>query len=719
MMKSFFVLLKLLIAFLVLAALVECHPEKPKLLPTVTVSSVANITDNSASTGGEVTDDGGDQVSGRGICWSSSNSEPSTADSKTSDGTGKGIFLSSLKGLSPGISYHLRAYATNSVGTAYSGSNTFKTLSAAPILTTSDLNSISSTSFNSGGNISADGGDQVTSRGVCWSINQNPTIADNKTTDGAGTGSFTSSVAGLSPGITYYVRAYAINSIGIGYGNQLSTRTSAVMPTITTTLATSITSVSATGGGNVTSDGGGAVTARGVCWSSVNTLPTISDSKTSDGTGTGNFTSTISGLTASTTYYVRAYATNMAGTAYGSQITVTTLVPQLPMLATSTVTSVTTNSAVSGGSISFDGGAAVTVRGICWSSSPSPTTSLSSKTSDGSGLGAYPSSILGLSPGKTYYVRAYAMNSAGTAYGNEVVFTAKPELPIVTTNMVTEIAPFSAITGGNVTYDGGAAETLRGVCWSTAAMPTTALSTKTSDGAGAGTFTSFLTSLSSGTTYYLRAYAVNSAGTAYGNQVNFTTDVVDADGNSYKAVVIGTQIWMEKNLMTTRFSDLSAIPLVTDSVAWRNLSASAYCWYNNDAGTYKSTYGALYDYYSVKTGKLCPTGWHVPSDAEWTSLTDFLGGGNVAGGKLKETGTSHWYPPNEGATNLSGFTAMPGGRRMWTGEFGAVEYIGSWWSTTDNSVPGAYFWSAHQLYTGFGREGQQQNCGFSVRCLKD
>lgn len=718
-MKSLFDLSVVLITGLLLIILISCKPEKPKVLPSVTVSSVTNITDNSAKAGGEVTDDGGDPSTAGGVCWSSVNSLPTIADSKSVDGTGKGIFTSTLSGLSSGTSYNLRAYAKNSVGTAYSGLSVFKTIALAPVLTTTDFSSVTSVSFHSGGNISGDGGDPVTARGVCWSINQNPTVADNKTTDGTGTGNFTSSVTGLSPGVTYYVRAYAINSIGTAYGNQLSARTSAALPTLTTTLATSITPVSAASGGNVTSDGGGAVTAKGVCWSSVYSLPTVSDNKTSDGTGTGTFTGSITGLTASTTYYVRAYATNIAGTAYGTLITFTTLAPQLPAITTSTVTSVTTISAASGGTISFDGGAAVTVRGICWSSTPAPTTALSTKTSDGSGSGTYTSSISGLSPGKTYYVRAYAVNSAGTAYGNEVIFAAKAELPIVTTNPVTEITAFSAIAGGNVTYDGGATETVRGVCWSTAVMPTTALSTKTSDGTGAGTFTSYLTGLSFGTTYYVRAYAVNSAGTAYGDQVSFITDVIDADGNSYKTVVIGTQVWMGKNLMTTRYNDYTAIPMVSDATVWSNSSTPAYCWYNNDAATYKSVYGALYNWYTVKTGKLCPTGWHVPSNAEWTTLTDYLGGESVAGGKLKETGTSHWYPPNEGATNSSGFTALPGGQHMPDGTFGNIEYSGLWWSTTDNTIPGAYFWYAHQFYTGFVSTGSKQNAGVSVRCLKD
>ncbi|MBI5010148.1 MAG: fibrobacter succinogenes major paralogous domain-containing protein, partial [Bacteroidia bacterium] len=140
-----------------------------------------------------------------------------------------------------------------------------------------------------------------------------------------------------------------------------------------------------------------------------------------------------------------------------------------------------------------------------------------------------------------------------------------------------------------------------------------------------------------------------------------SAQVSDIDGNVYQTVTIGTQVWMKENLKTTKLNDGIALPNVIDNAAWAALTTTGYCWYNNDATTYKSTYGALYNWYAVNTGKLCPIGWHVPSDDEWTLLTTFRGGYSVAGGKLKETGTLHWTSPNTGATNETGFTALPGG----------------------------------------------------------
>lgn len=188
---------------------------------TLTTAAATNITSNSATSGGEITNDGGAAVTARGVCWSTA-ANPTISDSKTSDGTGTGAFVSALTSLLPGTTYHVRAYATNSVGTSYGSEITFASLVTLPVLTTKTATNIFATTADSGGDISSDGGAAVTERGVCWSTATNPTIADSKTTNGGGTGSFNSSIANLTPSTTYYVRAYATNVAGTSYGQQVS-----------------------------------------------------------------------------------------------------------------------------------------------------------------------------------------------------------------------------------------------------------------------------------------------------------------------------------------------------------------------------------------------------------------------------------------------------------------------------------------------------------------
>lgn len=403
-----------------------------------------------------------------------------------------------------------------------------------PILSTNQVSSITATSAVSGGTITTDGGANITSKGICWSTNQSPTTIDGKIENGAGSSNFISSITGLSPGITYYIRAFAINIIGTAYGNQITFITPAILPVLTTTETLAVTSNSATSGGNITSDGGSTITARGVCWG-INQNPTTADNKTENGMGTGIFSSSISGISPGQTYYIRAYATNSVGTAYGNQITLSTPAI-LPLLTTIDATSVTSTTAISGGNITNDGGAAITTRGVCWSLNHNPTTT-GNKTENGVGIGIYTSSISGLSPGKTYYIRAYATNSIGTAYGNQITAMTPAVIPIVSTTPASGIASTTANSGGNITSDGGSSITARGVCWSLNQNPTTANS-KTENGSGSGSFSSSLTGLSPTQTYYIRAYAINSIGTSYGNQISITTTEILPELNTIEATAI-------------------------------------------------------------------------------------------------------------------------------------------------------------------------------------
>lgn len=204
-------------------------------------------------------------------------------------------------------------------------------------------------------------------------------------------------------------------------------------------------------------------------------------------------------------------------------------------------------------------------------------------------------------------------------------------------------------------------------------------------------------------------------------------DCRDGDNNNYPVVEIGTQVWMAENLKTTRYRDgTTGIPLVTDNTDWGYLTTPAYCWYNNNEANYKATYGALYNWYTAGTGNLCPIGWHVPSDADWTTLTTFLGGFELAGGKLKETGTTHWTTPNAGADNSSGFTALPAGFRFYYGAFANNGLSVYWWSITEfvedppvSVLSNAWYRYLYYSISNVFIDDTNKKFGFSIRCLRN
>jgi uncharacterized protein (TIGR02145 family) len=200
-------------------------------------------------------------------------------------------------------------------------------------------------------------------------------------------------------------------------------------------------------------------------------------------------------------------------------------------------------------------------------------------------------------------------------------------------------------------------------------------------------------------------------------------NITDSEGNTYKTVIIGTQTWMAENLKVSKYNDGTTIPNITDNTLWENNTTGAWAYYKNDA-IYNSKYGKRYNWYAVSkttngNKNVCPTGWHVPTDAEWTLLTDYLGGQIIAGGKLKEEGSTSWDSPNIGATNTSLFSALPGGYRNNDGNHGNIGGDGEWWSSTEDSTSDAWY-----RHLGFGngyafRGSGNKGDGLSVRCLKD
>jgi uncharacterized protein (TIGR02145 family) len=297
-----------------------------------------------------------------------------------------------------------------------------------------------------------------------------------------------------------------------------------------------------------------------------------------------------------------------------------------------------------------------------------------------------------------------------------------PSLPVIITSDVTALLN-TADYGGNITSDGGYFVTQRGVCINTSPDPTVN-NTTTNNGTGAGIFTGKLIDLIPNTAYYIRAYAITSQGISYGATIKFTTlntTMKDIENNEYRVIQVVNQVWMAENLQVKKFNNNMAIPLVTDAGTWKALTSPGYCWYGNDSTTYAKTYGALYNWYAAISGKVCPSGWHVPSSAEWDTLLINVGGSNNAGATLKESGTTHWTSPNSSATDAFNFTARPGGFRDNGGNFSENKNYGFWWTTSPWLFGEA---NAFALYMFFNNNKtpiiyRSKLDGNSIRCVKD
>ena len=513
-------------------------------------------------------------------------------------------------------------------------------------------------------------------------------------------------------------------------------------PTVMTTGAADVSYRAAVVNGSIVHVGASPVTARGFCYDTI-MHPTVDGNVVNCGSGSGDFSTNLLNLAPNTTYFVRAYATNIWGTNYGNELTFTTLEEHIPSVEISPATDISYTSFSCGGEVTDPGTYAVTARGICWATTPEPV-----MTGDhlhlGNGIGSFSASLTNLQPETTYYLRAYAVNATGVAYSTPItVTTLTPTIPTVTTDSV---SGYNECVG-TVLADGNAPVTQRGFCYDTLPNPTLENGVILA-GDGMGEFTATISGLPIGKMYFVRAFASNAKGTAYGNQIHFlagcdTKTLTDYDGNTYNTVTIGTQCWMKENLRTTHYSDGWPIEL---GPGYSLSSNTAYYWYvKNDTSTME-TYGLFYNFTSVKRDEspstaqpsgmqgICPNGWHVPSPAEWNAMLDYVRSQmeyrcngsetNIAKALASDNGwnetTATCAVGNEQSlNNETGFSAVPAGYRT-------TSYV------NDTFGSDALFWTSNingnsndvGIYinsNAFNVTTRQCSLsyGLSVRCLRD
>ncbi|MBO5708449.1 MAG: hypothetical protein J6S01_03845, partial [Bacteroidales bacterium] len=492
-------------------------------LPVLSTVDVADITATSAIVTADVKDKGGESIAEVGFYYSTEETVDIESSVKVKKNYTGNAFSASLDELQIFADYYVKAYAVNSAGVAYSDVVSFKTLASTPVVNTVGASEITPTSAVLSGTVATDNGAAITERGFVWLKGTDaPTTSSNKVKVEGATGDFTATISGLDPNKKYSFRTYAINSMGTAYGDIMTFNTVAGLPDLSAMKVSSITTTSATFTCTVTNHGGETVSEVGFYYSKEESVDVETAQKISEVYSSDAFTLKAEDLEIGQNYYVKAYVKNSVGETYSAVIAFKTT-STAPLVSTIGYTKLSATSAELSGQVLDDNGENITERGFVWlKGEGTPTTSSSKLTADGT-MGAFTATLTDLLPNQVYSFRAYAINSKGTSYGEVMTFEIQVDLPTVTTNEVTNITDYGAVSGGNVTVDGGADILAKGVVWSRSKNPTVDLETKTDEGTGLDSFTSTMSNLTSGSTYYVRAYATNVAGTGYGKEMEFKT----------------------------------------------------------------------------------------------------------------------------------------------------------------------------------------------------
>jgi len=593
-------------------------------------------------------------------------------------------------------------------------------------------------------NVDADGGAEVTARGVCWSTSPHPTTSSGHTASGSGIGAF-SVTPTLAPGATYYVRAYAINSVGTTYGAEI-TFVMPNRPTVTTAAATDITASTATTGGNVTADGGATVTDRGVCWST-SPNPTIADSYTSDGTGTGVFSSSLDNLTGGTTYHVRAYATNNVGTAYGEDVSFTTLNRSLNITsdkpATFKMCGASSQTVTYTATPSYGDAGDYTYSWSCSGGTISGTPTSNTATITYTSAATYTVSCTATHNTESFDVSKTASTTIQSG-GYAIYLGMCSEGLTINSNEEINKKNYRFSYVGSISWGDGTSSTISNEQFShTYATPGIYNVTVTSGSSYGNCEVTQTFAMGDIVTHPCNVanphtntstYTSSTGGLETTNSEGKVTTVADIDGHTYNVVGIGSQCWMAENLRTTVKPDGTAIAQGSSSTS---SDASTAYWYEPAGGVSADQYGYLYNWTAVMNGEsasstnpsnvrgICPLGWHVPSSAEWDAMLSEVGTNNA--GTLA-TGCG-WKPDYNIDATAAPTKKTPGDYTYPERNFNGFGALGTQLNY-ENYFINAYFWtSTAGSYADYYRISYNSNTvsrsngsmysAYALRCVRD
>lgn len=697
--------------------------KKEAEIPIVKNVEVRQVTTHAAVIVSKIENDGGAQITSRGICWSKT-IKPTTDGDKLLAETDSLEFTTKITNLIPGTAYYARAYAVNKAGTGYGNSVSFKTPGSVPVIL-DDYSFVRTVSVDSvyilavvhpqslPTSVTIEYGES-TSYGSEYTLSQSPVNGDQNL-------ALMTGLHGLNPGATYHCRIKAVNELGSIYSKDMVFTTLGAIPQVYDNYSFHIESKSVSVSLNV--NPGGLQTTVILEWGTTTDYGNTTAAQPNPLLPGSSFlvNVNITGLAPATTYHFRAKATNELGTVISPDKTFHTS-GSAPRVAVKSISDVQTRSLVLNGEVlSFDLSTTVvfewgttTAYGnmVTAAESPIPGTFEWKKVS---------AFISGLTPGALYYYRIKATNELGTVYTTNQSFRPLGGLPLMNLRSATASINTATISGSvnpnalltTITFEWGTS-----MSYGNSVTPSTSPIIGNSE-VNLGVDVAFL---NPETIYYYRIKAENELGISYSYPGYFTTfSAKDADNNYYHSQTIGTQTWLTENLKTSKYSNGDFIgttdPLTKDISSESN---PKYQWAAEGGEENVALYGRLYTWYAVTDSrKICPDGWHVPDNAEMTVLSDYAGGSANAGGKLKEYGTAHWRTPNDGATNSYGFNALPAGGRTITGYYNGLTDVTDYWTVTEFDLAKSWNWNLLYVSPFFLNQKTDKKYAASVRCLKD